>query len=573
MNNNSLIKYYNTLKYLKPIQIYGRTFSIIKKKLGLIRLPEIPDSLKPSLTPKTAFINHDPWNNKEKIIKGEFTFLNHTEKLSFPPKWKAEGVSLLWQFNLHYFNYLFLLNKEDQIKLCYDWIDKNEMGKGIGWHPYVISLRLISWCKLGFDDDKINKSIYIQAAFLYRNLEYYHPANHHLENARALIFAGLYFKDQVEGSKWLKKGLGIYLKETPKQVLGDGGYFERSIMYHAIILEGFLDILNILPELDSNYGLFKETTGKMINFLKAASHPDGNISLFNDSTQEIAPSVKELNDYAFRLGINSSVWQETLTEESSEYEEKKFSPSSGRRNDNIVGCHSFKDTGYYLYKDEQIYLIIDGGAIGPDFIPAHAHADIFSYELSFKGIQFIIDAGVYEYAEGEMRNYVRSTKAHNTVSIDGKDQAECWGGFRVARRYEPCDVLFKEVNEKVFFEGKFDGYAKLIGDYLIHHRKIILDKETDEITVEDDINGKGKHKVESYIHLHPEVQVEEVDNYIILTRKNISIKFSQLKTDQSMAEFEEGWYCPEFGKRIKNKMIKIYSNQLPCKLSYRFIIN
>ena len=49
--------------------------------------------------------------------------------------------------------------------------------------------------------------------------------------------------------------------------------------------------------------------------------------------------------------------------------------------------------------------------------------------------------------------------------------------FRVARRYKPYDVSFNELNDKVFFEGKFDGYSKLIGDNLIHHRKIEIEKE------------------------------------------------------------------------------------------------
>ena len=177
-------------------------------------------------------------------------------------------------------------------------------------------------------------------------------------------------------------------------------------MYHSIMLEGYLDILNILPVQHINYNFFKETAEKMLNFLKAATHPDGNISLFNDSTQEIAPLTKKLNDYAKRL--------------------KSF-----MNNHSIIqSCiHSYPDSGYYIYRDDNIYLIIDGGAIGPNNIPAHAHADIFSYELSINGIQFIVDSGVYEYKAGEMRNYVRSTKAHNTVSIDGKDQAECWGEF------------------------------------------------------------------------------------------------------------------------------------------------
>ena len=546
---NKLLLYWNTLKYLKPVQIYGRIFSVLKKKFGLIKLPAAPNNLRPCLNSNTNFIFHEPWNSRDELIKGNFTFLNKTEVLSFPPRWNYNDTSLLWMFNLHYFNYLHLINKKEQLQICYDWIEKNEVGKGIAWHPYVISLRVISWCKIGFDDEKINRSIYQQASYLYRNLEYYHPANHYLENARALIFAGLYFRDQEEAGKWLKKGLEIYLKETPKQVLTDGGYFERSSMYHAIMLEGYLDIINIFPQENIYRSLFENTVKKMMSFLVSMTHPDGNISLFNDSTQEIASTTKELFAYASKLNIPHT--------------------NADSQSFNRPYIQSFNDSGYYVYRDNQIYISIDGGAVGPDFIPAHAHADIFSFELSVNGVQFIVDSGVYEYKSSDIRNYVRSTKAHNTLTIDRKDQAECWGGFRVARRYIPHDVSFVEKDDKVFFEGKFDGYSRLIGDDLNHQRKIEIDKSSSEFAVIDEVTGSGHHLVESFIHLHPDVRIEEGDNSLILSRNNISIKFLIFNFEFLI---EDGWYCPEFGKRVKNKVIKIYINQLPCKLTYKLIL-
>ena len=409
-------------------------------------------------------------------------------------------------------------------------------------------MRLISWCKNGFHDDKINKSIYLQAAYLYRNLEYYHPANHYLENARALIFSGLYFKEQGEAQKWLKKGVDIYLKETPKQVLNDGGYFEKSIMYHAIMLEGYLDIINILPEQHVNYSFFKANAAKMLEFLIAATHPDGYISLFNDSTQEIAPSSKKLINYAKRLNLS------TLGLEKS---------SSHSNNQPIT--QTFPTSGYYIYKNNNVYLIIDGGSIGPDFIPAHAHADIFSYELSLGGVQFIVDSGVYEYDSGEMRKYVRSTKAHNTVTIDGEDQAECWGSFRVAKRYKPYDVTFNEDKATVLFEGKFNGYKSLIGDELIHHRKIEINKDKSIISIEDKVSGTGNHLVENFIHLHPDVEVVENEDDLILCRDGIEITFSNNDIPFSI---ESEWYCPEFGKKIENKVIRLYSSELPAVFRY-----
>lgn len=117
-----------------------------------------------------------------------------------------------------------------------DWIKKCSINNKVAWHPYVLSLRIINICKLNINNEIISKNLYQQTSFLYKNLEYYHPANHYLENARALIFAGIFFNRLGEADKWFVKGIEIYEKEIHKQVLADGVYFEKSVMYHAIIL-------------------------------------------------------------------------------------------------------------------------------------------------------------------------------------------------------------------------------------------------------------------------------------------------------------------------------------------------
>lgn len=546
--------YYNTLKYLKPVQIYGRIFSGFKKKLHLYGLPPTPGDLKPSLNPKTDFLNHDPWNNAKDLKQNRVCFLNHIIDMGSEINWEPDADQL-WKFNLHYFHYLCLLDHEEKEKICKEWILNNPVGKGTGWRSYPLSLRITNWCKGSLSDKDFNQSLYQQAAFLYRNLEFYHPANHYLENARALIFAGLYFKNQGEASRWFSKGLHIIEDETPKQVLHDGGYFELSIMYHALMLELYLDLLNILPDNNRIYSFLQETAARMLKFLDSLTHVDGNIALFNDSTREIAPSTERLNEYSNKLKIsNNKAFNHSNIH--------SFNPAP--LNSYV---YSFPNSGYHIYKDNNIFLAIDGGKIGPDNIPAHSHADIFSYELSLGGVQFIVDAGVYEYNNGEMRNYVRSTSAHNTVTIDDVSQAECWGGFRVGKRFSPESVKFNQTEDRITFEGIFTGYSKLIGDELEHKRILNYSKTKAEIKITDFVSGKGKHSCKSFIHLHPEVKIKESDNTVILERDSIEVRFM---TD--IYKIEEGYYCPEFGKRLKNKIINI-SSTVPASLEYSFILS
>jgi hypothetical protein len=83
--------------------------------------------------------------------------------------------------------------------------------------------------------------------------------------------------------------------------------------------------------------------------------------------------------------------------------------------------------------------ILDVGKPCPDHLPAHAHADLLSYELMVAGCRIVVDSGVYEYTAGPWRDYFRSTRAHNTVEVGGTDQSE---GGTASRRGERAQMRF-----------------------------------------------------------------------------------------------------------------------------------
>jgi uncharacterized heparinase superfamily protein len=444
-------------------------------------------------------------------------------------------MPVLWQFNLHYFDYLHLLQSQEQVEICWDWIENNSVGRGTGWHPYPTSLRLINWCRAGFQQSELLESIYEQSAYLYRNLETYVYGNHLLENARALVLAGMYLRGQGEANQWLERGLALYRKETPEQILEDGFHFERSPMYHALVLEGYLDVLNVLPDEHPDRQWLESSARDMTDVLISIVHPDGTLALFNDATQEIALPPSQLLRYS----------REVLS----------YEPTRGV-------C--FSESGYFVHRDDELFLMIDGGAPGPEYLMAHAHADIFSYELSVREHRFIVDTGVYEYAAGPMRQYVRSTTAHNTVCVDQTDQIECWNSFRVARRFTPGDVSFTTTGEDSRFEGRFDGYATLIGDNISHQRRIRTDRNDRSITVEDEVRGQGKHSIESSVHLHPDVVVDE--EQLQLTREGVTCKIA---VEKGTVRWKEGWYCPQFGVRRRNKVLVLgEETSLPTQIAY-----
>ena len=529
--------YAQTLRHLRPWQVAGRLVASGKRKVGYRRHVAVPSGLHGRLRPVVAFPQHEPWNTRAALLNGRFQFLNRTEDLGHPVDWRAAHMPLLWRYNLHYFHYLHLLDSAEQAALCRSWMAANPVGEGVGWWAYPTSLRIVNWCRADVQAPDVQESLYRQAAHLYSNLETYVGGNHLLENARALVMAGCFFEGQGEAPRWLEKGLGIYRQETPEQILTDGLHFERSPMYHALMLEGYVDVLNVLPPDHPDREWLEPVVSRMTDALASVVHPDGHLALFNDATQEIALPARLLLDYA-----------QAFTRRSPERQQ------------------AFPEAGYYIHRDNEIFLMIDGGAVGPDHLLAHAHADVFSYELSVGGFPFVVDTGVYEYPEGPMRQYVRSTAAHNTVSIDGRDQVECWSSFRVARRFVPHGVVFERESHGSDFEGLFAGYETLIGDGIQHRRRIRVDREARCVTVEDEVLGEGTHCVESRVRLHPEVAVAEEDTALELQRDGVCCR---LTIEASAVQREEGWYCPRFGVRHPTTVIVLGGDvSLPSKLAY-----
>ncbi|WP_413889037.1 heparinase II/III family protein [Candidatus Aalborgicola defluviihabitans] len=154
------------------------------------------------------------------------------------------------------------------------------------------------------------RSLVLQARWLHKRLEWHLLGNHLFANAKALVFAGLFFEGP-EAQQWLTTGLRIIARELPEQVLSDGGNFERSPMYHAIFLEDLLDLVNAANvwtgQVDAALAeSWRNVAGSMLVWLQGMAHPDGKIALFNDAAFGVAPTTQELTAYARRLALSAN---------------------------------------------------------------------------------------------------------------------------------------------------------------------------------------------------------------------------------------------------------------------------
>ncbi len=153
----------------------------------------------------------------------------------------------------------------------------------------------------------VQHSLAVQVRYLRKPLEYHLLGNHLFANAKALTFAGLFFSG-AEAEEWLAKGLILLQREIAEQILPDGGHFERSPMYHSIILEDILDLINLATVYPNRIPVtqiqtWRQTAQNMLAWLSTMIHPDGGIALFNDAALGIASTPAEINAYAERLTL------------------------------------------------------------------------------------------------------------------------------------------------------------------------------------------------------------------------------------------------------------------------------
>jgi uncharacterized heparinase superfamily protein len=457
-----------------------------------------------------------------------FTFLNErTEFEAARFDWEAAGQDKLWRYNLHYFDFLHEPGRTNGPELIESWIAANPQGREDAWEPFPVSLRLVNWIKFFLSSRCPQpipapwlQSLALQADWLTGNIEYHLLANHYFKNAKALVFAGVFFEGE-QAQRWLELGLRILHEELGEQILPDGGHFERSPMYHCMILEDCLDLWNLcqgsaVDGLSTLWERLEAVLPGMLTFVGGMTHPDGGIALFNDAALGIEPAFAELAAYHERLGGE---------------------PSKVR----LGRVQSFPESGYFRLSPRLgDVLIMDCGPVGPDFQPGHAHSDTLSFELSLDGRRVIVDSGCSQYLDGGIRRYNRGGVGHNGLIIDRMDQSEVWGAHRVGRRAYPIYALACEDGETLFCEGAHDGYAHL-GGSPVHHRRIAW--RGSRIEIRDRVTGRGKHEVELRLHLHPDISFVPSGEGVLL-----GCDLLVMPLNGSLA-VERGWYCSEFGRQ------------------------
>lgn len=421
--------YFRTIRRMRPSMVAARLRTrcrIPKRYIKGVHPISAPRIAIPDLDLNPGYLSRF---DVEALLNSEFLLINERRVVN-QDTWNISDASHLWNFNLHYFEWGVALASRwrETSSVCYldcfktrvrSWMAACTYPEGDAWHPYTISLRLINWLvaidlfdgKIEEDDgfySAMRESMYRQYRHLLINQETHLRANHWWENLKTLAIMSAAFGEQSVHEKVMRSLEG----QLCEQILPDGVHFERSLMYHKLVLEGLLRVFVASQWLHFKLpDSFVLKVKSMLDAMASLERGMGKTPFFNDSADGVA---KECGPLTAACGCLLGM----------EADDAKT---------------TFPDAGYYKLYDGDVAVMLDAGEPGPSYMLGHAHCDCLSFELSYKGKPVIVNSGTYAY-QSELRSYFRSTAAHNTCVVDGEEQLECWGEHRVARGYRNAKV-------------------------------------------------------------------------------------------------------------------------------------
>jgi hypothetical protein len=498
----NLYRIYRTVRHLKPIQIGYQLFYRIFPGPGYTKNHTVVKHISPEKT------RLDFWLTYQKIqFAGDtvfFAFINKTQP--FPTNnidWNYSNLGKLWTYHLNYFDFLAECDFEDGIFLLQNYIQAGSNLK-VGLEPYPTSLRIVNWIKYCLKHQYFSENVigFIKSDVdrLEKRIEHHLLANHILENACALWISSIFFCD----TKLNKKAGNLLEKQIIEQFSSDGLHFEKSMMYHSILISKLLDCYQISSEQNKRNEKIETLLTKIIS--KGVSKikwflSNQNFPAFNDFVPQEVPHINQLITATEHAGISMKEYQDNTS-------------------------------GYFKLEKNELLVFADYGSIGPDYQPGHSHADTFSFVLFINGEPVIVDPGISTYEKGRIRDYERSTKAHNTILYSNENSSEVWNAFRVGRRAKVFNLITTENSVSAWH----NGYRHL---GVRHHRRLQVLENGIEIC--DLLEGKTNKEIISSIHFHPDTELVINENSILINNK-LMLKWSGIrKWDISDYFFADGF--------------------------------
>lgn len=412
------------------------------------------------------------------------------------------------------------------------WLRANPYLYGVHWTSTLeLAERVISWALLypriadhvASDQDFRRRwldSIYLHLRRIAHKLSLHSSANNHLIGELVGLFAGSScFDFWPDCGGWCNLARALLEREIRLQIGEDGVDREQAMSYHLFAMELFLLAFAIARNAGCPFseGYAQRLRG-MTGFLDTVATSSGDLPWYGDSdgargfALSKGETALEVTTQLAGLLFDEPKWlrfRDTATEASRALVPDLLPNLKHSVQTLPTPRDLFPDAGLACVRtyDESVRLLMDFGPLGFTSTAAHGHADALSVWLSIDDEYFLVDAGTYAYhSHPEWRAYFRSTAAHNTARVDGRNQSEIAGRFLWSSKANTRLLRVEESPGQVTIEAEHDGYVRL-PDPVTHRRTVCFDRATGNVSIEDDFRCTGRHEVELFFHMHEEAVV------------------------------------------------------------------
>ncbi|MEO1922371.1 MAG: alginate lyase family protein [Sphingomonadaceae bacterium] len=530
-------------RHLPPARIATRMLRRMQRRLGLIGVRgqleaklHAPGALPaPVFEPRTIGVTRDKtgWS---------FAFLGETHCFGSTIDWQPSGCGQLWRMNLHYFEYLETLPFSDGLGAIEQWIDAyppNRAGAFYdGWNPYALSLRVVCWLQwLAQHDgvlqtsvirDRIGGSLAQQLDWLAHFLETDLGGNHLIKNIKALLWGAACFEGNAARA-WHKVGAALLRNELPRQIMPDGYHYERTPAYHNQVTADLIECRHVAP------GLIDDALiGRMVNTALVTTHPDGNPAQFGDTGLTMAYPAGVLAEV---IGCRSNEPRSAIL------------PEAG-----IAALHCSPFTTQAKF-----------GVLGARTLPAHAHGDIGSFELSVHGRRCIVDQGVYEYMGGDRRDASRRADMHNLLAPAESDLADFFGEFRCGWWPTPHINEAGIAGDVLQLDVSHDGFAHAYDGAIVRR---VLRADQAALAIEDSLERlPAGGDWASRLLIHPDWRVRVTEFGALLDCEESEVR---LETAAGLALEDAVWW-PDMGVELPTTRIVLSLPAGESTLAFRLV--
>lgn len=576
----------HTLKRMQPEQLAGIGKRHLRERILVHlpvdfdrlyerRIPEDPSTEVEQIAANTATLRScldgstgETYRTRARnAADGSPTFLNRTLRISdgSTVDWyddRLDDLPMLWQLKLYAFQPLYWLClgfepddpgaqtlHETFDAWIRDWIETVDIGRPgylrRAWTPWAVSLRILHWSRYlawrdggtTTDDSEFEqlfgRELYKNALFLHRHVEWDVGGNHLVENGAALTVAGLLFEEH----SWVESGTSILSETAAEQFLDDGYHFERSPMYHVLVLTRYLTVCDLLDRHGRKLDVLETTAEKSVRFLEFLRPPNGRLPLLNDSVYGQSLPMDDCLQYAEAIGTGGRGDGDNRV--------APAVPRSGKER-----------SGYHWLRTDAGTMLVDGGSVGPPHLPGHSHSDTLTILLWLDGEPLVTDTGTFGYDTGPLREYARGVRGHNTVQVADTEPIALGGKYLMGPRPEPTTRF--EAGDVSLFEGCYEA-RPYGGPSYAHHRAVYAG--TDWWLVRDTVAAHDEEPIRSRLHLHPSVDpaIEATGRIRLATEGNDDTAFVS-PLESTTAGITAGWYFPEFGRMCSRSVLELYAD-------------